>query len=242
MSEISTEVAVLPGDPAGPAPDPAHLQALVVRLRTVEQQRDALRTRCEGLTRERDKERTAVRRLRASGSYRLGRTLVSFARNPLHSSPRLLRRLMGRIRRRSLVKNGPAKSRRTRAVTPVLPTHLYVAIGLGLPELRAFVQALRRRLVVEHDHRAVVLTDDPMFSLLRNSGLIIEYLPDRETWRRHRPDRPWDGVLAERLARLSREHDAGQVIFVDPDRPPMLADLLGRGDTTPPVQRSLQQS
>ncbi|MFC7534249.1 hypothetical protein [Actinoplanes sp. GCM10030250] len=237
MSETSTELAVLTGGPSGPEPDPARLQALVVRLRTVEQQRDAWRTRCEGLTRERDKERKAVRRLRASGSYRLGRTLVTFARDPLHSSPRLLRRLVGRIRRPA-----PVKPRKSRVVTPVLPTHLYVAIGLGLPALRSFVLALQRRLLVEADHRAVVLTDDPAFSLLRKAGLIIEYLPDRQTWHRHRPDRPWDGVLAERLSRLSGEHAASQVIFVDPDHPPALADLLGRPDTTPPVQRSLQQS
>jgi hypothetical protein len=237
MSETTTDLVPLARDPAGPAPDPARLQALVVRLRTVEQQRDAWRVRCESLARERDRERKAVRRLRSSGSYRLGRTLVTFARDPLHASPRLLRRLVGRIRRPA-----PAKPRRARPGPAALPTHLYVAIGLGLPALRSFVQALRRRLLVELDHRAVVLTDDPGFSLLRNCGLIIEYLPDRETWRRHRPDRPWDGVLAERLSRLSREHAAGQVIFVDPDRPHTLADLLRPHDTTPPAQRSLQQS
>ena len=233
----TTDLALFTGEAGTPEPDPARLQALVVRLRTVEQQRDAWRARCESLARERDDERRAVRRLRASGSYRLGRTLVRFARDPLHSSPRLLRRLVGRFR-----KPAPVKPRRSRAAAPAVPTHLYVAIGLGLPALRSFVQALRRRLLVEFDHRAVVLTDDPMFSLLRNCGLVIEYLPDRETWRRHRPDRPWDGVLAERLARLSREHQAAQVIFVDPDHPPALADLLRRTDTTLPAQRSLQQS
>ncbi|MEU4421022.1 hypothetical protein AB0F81_10370 [Actinoplanes sp. NPDC024001] len=233
--EATTDLALLAGDPAGPGP--ARLEALVVRLRTVEQQRDAWQTRCAGLAGERDQEREAVRRLRASGSYRLGRTLVTFARDPLHSSPRLLRRLVGRMRRRA-----PAKPRRAKVAAPALPTHLYVAIGLRLPALRSFVLAVQRRLLVEPDHRAVVLTDDPAFSLLRGSGLVIEYLPDRQTWHRHRPDRPWDGVLAERLARLSREHAAAQVIFIDPDHPPTLADLLRQHDTTMPVQRSLQQS
>ncbi|MEV6298631.1 hypothetical protein AB0M02_04415 [Actinoplanes sp. NPDC051861] len=235
MSEPSTDLAVLPGDT--PELDPDRLQALVVRLRTVEQQRDAWRTRCEGLARERDQERKAVRRLRASGSYRLGRTLITFARDPLRSSPRLVRRLFGRMRGR-----GPKAPRKTRVVAAAPPTHLYVAIGLGLPALRTFTHALQRRLLVELDHRAVVLTDDPMFSLLRNRGLVIEYLPDRRTWHQHRPDRPWDGVLAERLSRLCAEHAASQVIFVDPDAPPTLAELLDRLDTTPTAQRSLQQS
>lgn len=223
---------VLAGNPAGPEPDPARLEALVVRLRTVEQQRDTWQSRCEGLARERDRERRVVRRLQASGSYRLGRTLVTFARDPLHSSPRLLRRLVGRIRRRRV----PARPKRSRAAARALPTHLYVAIGLRLPALRSFVLALQRRLLVEPDHRAVVLTDDPAFSVLREAGLVIEYLPDRQTWHRHRPDRPWDAVLAERLSRLSREHGTAQVVFIDPERPPTLADLLG------PAQRALPPS
>ncbi|MBB2942196.1 hypothetical protein FB565_001909 [Actinoplanes lutulentus] len=211
----------------------AAVDALVVRLRTIEQQRDAWRTRFEGMAGERDTERETVRKIRASGSYRLGRTLVSFARNPLHSSRRIVRK----------VRRKPAKpaSRKKVPATP-LPTHLYVAIGLDLDALRDFVLAVRRRLLVETDHRAVVLTDEPAFSLLRKAGLILEYLPDRVTWEKHRPDRPWDGVLAERLANLSRDHGAAQVIFVDPDAPPNLPDLLSEIDTTPPVHVSLPQS
>lgn len=214
--------------------DPARVDALVVRLRTVEQQRDAWRSRCVGLAGERDLEREAVRRLRASGSYRLGRTLVSLVRSPLGASRKLIRR----------VRRGTAKPvrRRAKAPAPPLPTHLYVAIGLDLPALREFVLAVRRRLLVRTDHRAVVLTDEPAFSLLRKAGLILEYLPDRRTWREHRPDRPWDAVLADRLAHLSRDHEAVQVIFVDPDAPPALADLLAEIDTTAPARPSLPQS
>ncbi len=227
-----------PTEVLAPVPtDPARVDALVVRLRTIEQQRDAWQARCAGLAGERDEVLQTVRRLRASGSYRLGRTLVRLARDPLHSSPRLLRRLVRRVRRSEAP---PRKGKRSPAVPP--PTHLYVAIGLDLPALRDFVLAVQRRLLVEPDHRAVVLTDEPAFSLLRNVGLVLEYLPDRQTWQRHRPDRPWDGVLAERLAHLSRDHGVAQVIFVDPGHPPALRDLLGRDDTTPPVQRSLQQS
>jgi hypothetical protein len=213
--------------------DPAKVDALVVRLRTIEQQRDAWRTRWDQMAGERDTERETVRRLRASGSYRLGRTLVSLARSPLGTSRKMVRK----VRRK---KTSPVSRKRVPA--PPLPTHLYVAIGLDLAALRDFVLAVRRRLLVESDHRAVVLTDEPAFSLLRKAGLVLEYLPDRRTWERHRPDRPWDEVLAERLAHLSRDHAAAQVIFVDPDAPLSLADLLVEIDTTPPGQPSLPLS
>ncbi|MEU4687834.1 hypothetical protein [Actinoplanes sp. NPDC023714] len=208
--------------------DPARVDALVVRLRTIEQQRDAWQSRFEAVSGERDEQREAVRRLRASGSYRLGRTLVSLARSPLRTSRKLV------------VRGKPA--RRKKVPAPPLPTRLYVAIGLDLAALRDFVLAVRRRLLVENDHRAVVLTDEPAFSLLRKAGLVLEYLPDRLTWQKHRPDRPWDTVLAERLAHLSRDHEAAQVIFVDPDAPLSLADLLAEIDTTAPGRPSLPQS
>ena len=83
-----------------------------------------------------------------------------------------------------------------------------------------------RRVLIDPDHRAVVLTDHPEFSSLRGDGLILEYLPDRRTWQRHRPDRRWDEVLAGRLSRLYAEHGAAQVLFIDPDSPPTLPDLL----------------
>ncbi|WP_407921879.1 hypothetical protein [Actinoplanes missouriensis] len=228
-----TEPHVTTPDGSTGLTDPARVDALVVRLRTIEQQRDAWRSRFDQVAGERDDEREAIRRLRASGSYRLGRTLVDLARSPLGASRKLVRK----------ARRKPAKpARRKKAATPPLPTHLYVAIGLDLAALRDFVLAVRRRLLVENDHRAVVLTDEPAFSLLRKAGLILEYLPDRRTWEKHRPDRPWDGVLAERLAHLSRDHGAAQVIFVDPDAPPGLPDLLSEIDTTPPAHPSLPQS
>ena len=202
------------------------MQSLVVRLRTIEQERDAWRSRCDGLAGERDREREALRRLRGSRSYRLGSGLVTLARDPL----RLVRRI-----RRTTATVPP----RRRTVKRPLPARLYVAIGLGLPELREFVLTVRRRVLVELDHRAVVLTDNPEFSLLRKAGLILEYLPDRVTWERHRPDQQWDVVLSDRLSRLYAEHEATHVVFIDPERPPTLAELL---DTTPPARTSLQQS
>ncbi|WP_250027285.1 hypothetical protein [Paractinoplanes maris] len=106
------------------------------------------------------------------------------------------------------------------------PVHLYVVIGLDFEPLREFVLTLRERLRVEPGHRPVVLTDCSSFALLRDLGVLLEYLPDRETWEQHRPDRSWEDVLSERLSRLYRDHGAARTIFVDRAQPPTLAELL----------------
>ncbi|WIM95465.1 hypothetical protein ACTOB_007576 [Actinoplanes oblitus] len=202
------------------------LAALTGRMRSVELERDSWRARCERLTEQRDREREKSRRLRSSGSYRLGRALVSFVKDPWHTSPRLLRGLLRRLRPGSggttvvpeQVTRQPAGKRR--------PAHLYVAIGLDHDGLRDFLVTVNQRLLVTPDHRPVVLTDDPAFSLLRKLGVLLEYLPDRATWERHRPDRAWDDLLAERLAQLCRDHATERTVVVDRRHPPVLADLL----------------
>ena len=106
------------------------------------------------------------------------------------------------------------------------PVHLYVVIGLDAAAVRDFVLTLRQRLLVNPDHRPVVMTDSPSFSLLRDQGVLLEYLPDRATWEQHRPDRSWEDVLSERLSRLYRDHDTVRTVIVDRAQPPTLADLL----------------
>ncbi|GAA4592009.1 hypothetical protein BJY16_000476 [Actinoplanes octamycinicus] len=200
--------------------------ALTGRMRSVELERDSWRARCERLTEQRDREREKSRRLRSSGSYRLGRALVSFVKDPWHTSPRLVRGLLRRLRPRTgggpvvpeQVTRQPAAQRR--------PAHLYVAIGLDHDALRDFLVTVNQRLLVTPDHRPVVLTDDPAFSLLRKLGVLLEYLPDRATWERHRPDRAWDDLLAERLAQLCRDHATERTVVVDRQHPPVLSDLL----------------
>jgi hypothetical protein len=103
---------------------------------------------------------------------------------------------------------------------------LYVLIGLNDEGLRDFVLTLRQRLLVNPDHRPVVVTDNPSFSLLRDQGVLLEYLPDRAIWDRHRPDESWNDMLTRRLAQLYRDHDAARTIVVDRTQPPTLADLL----------------
>ena len=56
------------------------------------------------------------------------------------------------------------------------------------------------------DHLPVVLTDCASFRHARAGGVILEYLPDADTWERHRPGVPWDDLLTDRLARLFRDH------------------------------------
>jgi hypothetical protein len=202
------------------------IAALTGRIRSVELERDSWRARCDRLTDQRDREREKSRSLRDSGSYRLGKALVSLVRNPLRTSPRLVRALARRLRPTA----GGAPAVPKQGVDPKaakrLPAHLYVAIGLDHDALRDLVVTINQRLLVTPDHRPVVLTDDPSFSLLRKLGVLIEYLPDRATWERHRPGRAWDDLLAERLAQLCRDHSTGRTVVVDRLNPPSLADLL----------------
>lgn len=200
------------------------IAALTGRMRSVELERDSWRARCDRLTEQRDREREKSQSLRASGSYQLGKALVSFARDPFRTSPRLVRGLARRLRPGT----GAAPAVPKQAVKPAkrLPAHLYVALGLDHDALRDFLTTINQRLLVTPDHRPVVLTDDPAFSLLRKLGVLMEYLPDRATWERHRPDRAWDDLLAERLAQLCRDHHTERTVVVDRLSPPSLADLL----------------
>ena len=117
--------------------------------------------------------------------------------------------------------NGPAPK-----PVAALPTHVYVAIGLRPETLQEFTRSLGQRITVHADHLPVVLTDCASFRHARAPGVILEYLPDADTWHRHRPGVPWDELLTDRLARLFRDHGCVRTVVLDPDRPPTLADLL----------------
>jgi hypothetical protein len=107
-----------------------------------------------------------------------------------------------------------------------LPAHVYLAFGLAPEDLGAFVRALRQRVLVDADHVPVVVTDCPSFRALRTPGVVLEYVPDAGTWRRHRPETRWEDMLANRLARLFADHGCARTVIVDRDDPPTLADLL----------------
>jgi len=200
------------------------LAAMAGRLRSLEARLAEEQMLAELMRKERDRERRRIERLRHSESYRLGYGLVSLMKDPVHTVPRITRAVLRRMRR-GRPAGRPEAARRAAVITRP-PAHLYVAIGLDLPALREFVLTLQQRLLVCPDHRPVVVTDCPSFSLLRDLGVLLEYLPDRTTWDRHRPDRTWDDVLSQRLTRLYRDHDTARTVIIDRFQPPTLADLL----------------
>jgi hypothetical protein len=191
------------------------LATLAGRLRNLEAERDDLRARRQEAELDRDRSRDQVRELRGSRSYRVGRALVSTARPAVRVARRLLDRPAAPDRQRPGAK--PAAD---------LPTHVYVAIGLQPETLREFTRSLAQRITVHADHLPVVLTDCASFRHAQAPGVILEYLPDADTWQRHRPGAPWDELLTDRLARLFRDHGCVRTVVLDPDRPPTLADLL----------------
>jgi hypothetical protein len=207
--------------PDSPGPDRTlerarwELATLAGRLRTLEAERDDWRARHEEAARDRDRHSAVVRALRRSRSYRVGSALVALAR----PSARAVRRL-----RNDPPAPPPTGPDEPRTATP--PTYVYVAIGLTPEALRGFTRALAQRIVVQPDHRPVVVTDSPAFRSAREPGVVLEYLPDAETWARHRPDVPWDDLLTERLTRLFTDHGCVRTTVLDPDHPPALADLL----------------
>jgi hypothetical protein len=191
------------------------LATLTGRLRTLEAERDDWRTRHDALEADRNRHRDRARALRRSRSYRLGQAITRLAGPPV----RLARRWRGRpvpVARPRAERIGPA---------PV-PAHVYVAIGLTPEALCALTRALAQRIRVQADHLPVVVTDCPSFRYARAHGVVLEYLPDADTWCRHRPDVAWDDLLTDRLTRLFLDHGCTRTAVIDPDHPPTLADLL----------------
>jgi hypothetical protein len=192
------------------------LAAMAGRMRNLEARLAESQQYARALRKDRD-------RLRRSESYRIGSGLVALAKNPVRTIPRLIRALLRQLRSPQVV---PPPAVKAPVASQRLPVHLYVVIGLDAQAVREFVLTLRQRLVVNPDHRPVVVTDNPSFALLRHLGVLLEFLPDRATWERHRPDQAWDDVLARRLSRLYRDHDSVRTVIVDRSQPPTLADLL----------------
>jgi len=186
---------------------------LAGRLRCVEDERDAA-------VRDRDRHRELLLALRRSRSYRLGRTLVDLARDPIRFGPVIAGRAARRLRR-----TGAVPVRRMPAPAAV-PARVYVAVGLSGPASVALVRALRQRILVDADHLPVLVTDQPSLRGLQVPGVVLEYLPDAATWTRHDPGAGWEALLTGRIAQLCRDHRAARAVVVDPRDPPTLARLL----------------
>jgi hypothetical protein len=236
----STVVTEVDGSPAaGPAALPAAsatadpgaaLAAAEERLHRLRASRDAWRIGCELALGERNEARRLARTVSVSRSYRLGRVIVSLVKNPARTARRLTRRLVTRSRRYArhrLLRRAAEPSAKAARRSPV---RLYLALGQDPPALRSFVRAVAGYAVVTGAQPPVVVTDNPTFSLLRNLGVILEYLPDRRTWGRHRDEADWDRFLARRLARLQRDYGVDRAIVVDPLQPPDVAALIADGE------------
>jgi len=178
---------------------------LIGRLRSLEAERDEA-------VRDRERTQDLVAELRRSRSYRIGRVLVDLTREPVRTARRLIRR-----------RPGP-ENRRKPLAGPV-PARVYVAVGLDRDASHALVRALRQRILVDGDHRPVVVTDQPALRGLQVPGVVLEYLPDPDTWSRHEAG-DWETLLAGRVDQLCRDHRAARAVVVDPRDPPTLARLL----------------
>ena len=189
---------------------------LTGRLRCVEDERDAA-------VQDRDRERELILALRRSRSYRLGRTLVDLARDPVRNGPVIAGRAARRLGRR---RPPAAAVRRKPVVRANTPARVYVAVGLSTAAAYSLVRALRQRILVDADHLPVVVTDQPSLRGLQVPGVVLEYLPDPDTWARHEPGAGWETLLAGRVAQLCRDHHAARAVVVDPRDPPTLARLL----------------
>jgi hypothetical protein len=190
------------------------LATLTGRLRCVEAERDAA-------VRDRDRTHDLVGRLRRSRSYRIGRLLTDLARDPVRNGPALVCRAAQRARRRP-----PGPAAKPRRAVPPTPARVYVAVGLSRTASHALIRALRQRIVVDGDHLPVVVTDQLALRGLQMPGVVLEYLPDPQTWARHDPGEDWESLLAGRVAQLCRDHGATAAVVVDPRDPPTLARLL----------------
>jgi hypothetical protein len=185
------------------------LATLAGRLRCVEDERDAA-------LRDRDRGYELVRQLRGSRAYRIGRTLTGLVRDPVRTSAVIARRAMRR----------PVPVTKRKARRQPVPARVYVAVGLSAADSHALVRTLRQRIVVDADHRPVVVTDQPALRGMRVPGVVLEYLPDPATWERHEPAAGWEALLSRRVAHLCRDYGAVAAVVVDPRDPPDLARLL----------------
>ena len=123
-----------------------------------------------------------------------------------------------------------------------LPVCAYVAFGLRSDKLRALGRVVAQAALVSGDHVPLIVTDCATFSMLRDTGLAIEYVPDQSVWQSHRRDIAWTTFRSDRLRQLVKIHQPARVVYVCGDRIPELADLLafdyfGDGTTGIPVRR-----
>lgn len=96
------------------------------------------------------------------------------------------------------------------------PIHAYVALGFGEDQLRKLARAVRQSAMVSGGHVPLIVTDSPSFSLIRDTGVAVEYIPDREMWETH-SDKVggWDEFRSSRITHLLSIHQPTRTIVLN---------------------------
>jgi len=230
------------------------LAAASAHIRALEAERDRWRERYE---RARDERNEAFGMLGAlSIVLRLGLVLARAITNPRVGIPHLARavwrripaparrpasRIVGGLRRR-LARPGPvpqpspdsrAEVQRL-AAAPVPPfrrrsTSTYLAFGYDIDQLRRLSRLAAQAASVTGDPSVLIITDCVDFSMLRDTGLLLEYVPDRATWAKHRGDADWESFRSQRVSQVTVAHHSVRTIVAPPgtisDLPGLLALL-----------------
>lgn len=120
---------------------------------------------------------------------------------------------------------GTPESRRS-ILSDEFPVYSYVALGFDEAKLRELASSVRQYALVRGNHVPMIITDSPSFALVRHTGVAVEYIPDQETWEKHRSDMGWALLRTVRLAYLLRTHKPANTFFVSPLEPLDLPALL----------------
>jgi hypothetical protein len=103
---------------------------------------------------------------------------------------------------------------RSSIVVDTRPVHVYVALEPTPEELQHLLSRIARQAGRGRGHIPVIFTDSTDFAAIANTGAVFEYLPDRQTWRHHRPDWPWHDFARERLAEVDHCYRPRKTIVV----------------------------
>jgi hypothetical protein len=223
LALASEEVAVGPNGP------PQKVALLSARIAELEKERDSWRRKARLAARERDQAKSALDTLRRSKSYRVVRAIAMLVKDPIRITPRLIRSLFRvAIGRRPGFFPAPkatqapaldATDEATPVLTDTLTVSAYIAFGLDMEALRALARLASQCAVVCGNHVPLIVTDLPSFSLLRDTGLAIEYVPNREIWELNRTDVDWDRFRSDRLGHLFRMHRPSRAFFLEASVP-----------------------
>ena len=130
----------------------------------------------------------------------------------LRRAKNTLRRITHRAWRRMPI--GQRSPQRSSIVVDTRPIHVYVALEPTPEQRQHLLSRTARQAGRRRGHIPVIFTDSTGFAAIANTGAVFEYLPDRQTWRHHRPDRAWHDFARERLAEVDRCYRPRKTIVV----------------------------